>query len=251
MIPSLKSPLLSQISSLQHGFFTREGGVSEGDYATLNAGREKGDNPKHVEENRRRISESLGFEVSHLVTVRQRHSATVVVVDRPFEGHPPEADGVITTTPGILVGVLTADCVPVLLSTPQGNVVAAVHAGWRGAVDGILETTIAQMKDLGAHEIIAALGPCIWQDTYEVSQEFYEHLSETPSFFCPSPRPDHWQFDLPGYVMHRLKASGIDALDPSPANTYTDPMRFFSYRRKTILGEAQFGCSLSAIGITL
>ncbi len=249
MVPYLQASLLSDIKGMRHGFFTRQGGVSQGDFATLNVGREIGDLDDCVQENRRRISQSLGFDEKKLVIIRQRHTPDVIVVDRPFEGIPPEADALITTTPNLFIGVLTADCVPVLLSTTKGDMVAAVHAGWRGAVAGILENTVEKMAALGAREIQAALGPCIWQDTYEVSQEFYDNLKDAPSFFKPGNRPHHWQFDLPGYVMHRLQYAGIHLVSPSLANTYTDPARFFSCRRKTILGEAAFGNSFSGIGI--
>ena len=249
MVPYLQATVLSDIKGIRHGFFTRQGGVSQGDFATLNAGRENGDPTDCVQENRRRISQSLGFDEKKLITVRQRHTSNVVVVAQPFEGELPEADALITVTPDLFVGVLTADCVPVLLSTTKGDMVAAVHAGWQGAVGGILENTIEQMKALGAKEIQAALGPCIWQDTYEVSEEFYDNLKDAPSFFKLGNRPHHWQFDLPGYVMHRLQQTGIHHISPSLANTYTDPVRFFSYRRKTVLGEAKFGNGLSGIGI--
>lgn len=249
MASYLKASLLSDIQRIRHGFFTRQGGISEGDFASLNADPEKEGHRDHVQENRRRIATSLGFDVKKLVTVRQTHSSNVLVVDRPFEGPPPEADALVTTTPGLLIGVLTADCVPVLLSTPTGDMVAAVHAGWRGAASGIVETTIGKMKDIGAGEIFAALGPCIWQNSYEVSQEFYDNLATVPFLFKPANRPHHWQFDLPGFVTHRLAEAGIQSIAPSPANTYADANRFFSFRRKTILGEANFGNSLSGIGI--
>lgn len=252
MVPYLKSSHLSEIKSIRHGFFTREGGVSQGDFATLNVGQETGDTIECIQENRQRISESLGFNPKKLITVEQTHSAKVRVVDRPFERKLPKADALITTTPDLLIGVLTADCVPVLLSTPNGDMVAAVHAGWRGSMGGVLENTLDEMKALGGNEvkdIKAALGPCIWQDTYEVSQEFYDNLRDVPSFFKPGNRPHHWQFDLPGYVMHRLQQAGVQHISPSPANTYMDPVRFFSCRRKTILKEARFGNALSGIGI--
>ena len=249
MVPYLQASLLSNVKGIRHGFFTRQGGVSEGDFATLNVGREIGDPDDCVQENRRRISQSVGFDEQKLITIRQRHTPNVVIVDQPFEGALPEADALITTTPNLFIGVLTADCVPVLLTTSMGDMVAAVHAGWRGAVGGILENTIEKMTALGAKEIQAALGPCIWQDNYEISQEFYDNLKDVPSFFKPGNRPHHWQFDLPGYVMHRLQQAGIHHISPSLANTYTDPNRFFSCRRKTILGEAQFGNALSGIGI--
>lgn len=202
-----------------------------------------------MQENRRRIAQSLGFETKNLVTACQVHSPHVLVVDRPFEGNLPHVDALVTTTPGLLMGILTADCVPVFMSTPAGDMVAAVHAGWRPAVGGIIEATVQVMKDLGAKEILAALGPCIWQESYEVSQEFYDNLTDAPQFFKEGNRPHHWQFDLPGYVMHHLSMEGIQQVAPSPANTYTDADRFFSCRRRTLLGESNFGCSLSAIGI--
>jgi len=249
MVPYLQASLLSDIKGMRHGFFTRQGGVSQGDFATLNVGREIGDLDDCVQENRRRISQTLTFDENKLVIIRQRHTPDVIVVEQPFEGIPPEADALITTTPNLFIGVLTADCVPVLLATSTGDMVAAVHAGWRGAVGGVLENTIEKMAALGAREIQAALGPCIWQDTYEVSQEFYDNLKDAPSFFKPGNRPHHWQFDLPGYVTHRLQQAGIRSIAPSLADTYTDPARFFSCRRKTILGEAAFGNGFSGIGI--
>jgi YfiH family protein len=249
MVSYLQSPLLSNIQAIRHGFFTRQGGVSEGDFASLNAAFEKESRVERVQENRRRIGESLGFEVKNLVTARQNHTSKVLVVDRPFEGFPPEADALVTMTPGLFVGVLTADCVPVLLSTITGHIVAAVHAGWRGASAGVLEAAIQQMKNLGAGDITAALGPCIWQNSYEVSQEFYDNLATVPFLFKPGNRSGHWQFDLPGYVLYRLSKAGVEHISPSPADTYVDADRFFSFRRKTILGEAHFGNCLSGIGI--
>lgn len=249
MLPYFTSHLLSDVPHIRHGFFTREGGVSEGDFATLNVAQEKGDNPEHVHENRIRIAQALKFAPERLVTVRQVHSTRVLVIDMPFEEDLPEGDALITTTPGLFISVITADCVPVLLSSPEGDVVGAVHAGWKGAVEGVLEEAVYAMKKQGAKEIVAALGPCIWQDSYEVSQEFYDRLKDVPSFFKEGRRPHHWQFDLPGYVIYRLRQCGVLNIESSPANTYDDPQRFFSCRRKTILGEAQFGCQLSGIGI--
>jgi hypothetical protein len=254
MIPILYADNLAKLPSIKHGFFTRRGGVSEGIFAELNI-REKGDNPIHIQENRRRIAASLGFDSHNLVTVKQTHSANVFVVDKPIINGLPEADALITSTPGLLVGIMTADCVPILLSTTKGDMVAAVHAGWKGAVSGVIENTVQKMKDLGAKDIMAALGPCIWQDNYEVSQEFYEQFAKdpsfAPSFFKTGARPQHWQFDLPGYVIDRLKHAGIQVIQPSLANTYTDPERFFSCRRATHLGEPTFGDAFSGIGIKL
>lgn len=252
MIPILYASDLTKLPGIRHGFFTRKGGVSEGIFAELNI-REKGDNPVHIQENRRRIANSLGFEVHNLITVKQTHSSNVIVVDAPFKVALPEADALITSTPGLLVGVITADCVPILLSTTKGDMVAAVHAGWKGAASGIVENTVQKMKDLGAKDIVAALGPCIWQENYEVSQEFYDQFANTcsfaPSFFQVGSRPHHWQFDLPGYVISRLKSAGVQMIQPSMDNTYTDPERFFSCRRATHLGEPTFGDAFSGIGI--
>lgn len=248
MIPFLQATNLSNIQGVRHGFFTRQGGVSQGIFAELNI-REKGDKPEHVEENRRRIAKTLGFKASNLITPQQVHSSNVLVVDEPFNGDLPKVDGLITTTPGLLIGIMTADCVPVLLSTSKGDIVGAVHAGWRGAVSGILEEAVQKMKNLGAQNIIAALGSCIWQEDYEVSQEFYDNLAHVPDFFRPGNRPNHWQFDLPGYVTSCLLNAGTQNIIPSPANTYTDPTRFYSCRRATHLGEPTFGDSFSGIGI--
>jgi polyphenol oxidase len=248
MVPYLQSMNLSNIPGVQHGFFTRKGGVSQGVFSELNI-REKGDRPEYIQENRRRIAAALGFEVSNMVTSRQIHSPSIMVVDRPFNGRLPEVDGLITTTPGLLIGIMTADCVPILFAASSGNIVAAVHAGWRGAISGIIEKTIQKMKDLGAHDIIAALGPCIWQENYEVSQEFYDNLAHEPTFFKSGARPNHWQFDLPAYVMNKLKGAGVQNISPSLADTYADSERFFSCRRATHLGEPTFGDSFSGIGI--
>jgi YfiH family protein len=249
MTPYLTSAPLCDIPRLKHGFFTRQGGVSQGDFETLNAAHEKGDNPDHVNENRRRIAQALGFKTENLITPGQVHSTKVLVIDAPFSGEIPEADGLITTTPGLMIGVLSADCVPILLSSRQGDMVAVVHAGWRGAIQGIAEAAVEQMRSLGAGEIIAALGPCIWQASYEVSQEFYDNIPDSSAFFFRSNHANHWQFDLPGYVATQLEKIGVQKITPSPADTFAEPHRFFSYRRKTLLGDEKFGCSLSGIGI--
>jgi YfiH family protein len=246
--PYLEASSLKNIP-VRHGFFTRQGGVSKGDFASLNVVYKKKDDSANVVENRRRIANSLGFSPHNLVTINQVHSTKVLMVDKPFWNEVPDGDALVTTTPGLLIGVYTADCVPVLLSTHDGRIVAAIHAGWRGAVNGILEATLKVMKHKGADDIIAALGPCIWQESYEISQEFYNNETIDRRFFNPGSRPNHWQFDLPGYVMSRLADSGIKIIQASPADTFTDATRFFSCRRKTLLNEADFGCSLSAIGI--
>lgn len=254
MIDCLTSPLLSAHSNLSHGFTTRKGGVSTGLFDSLNAALEKQDNPDHVLENRRRIAHHLGAQADHLITVRQIHSNKVVVVDKPiFNGDRQTGDALVTATPGLLIGIITADCVPILLADPDSNVVAAVHAGWKGATSGIIKNTVETMVSLGAtrHNIITAIGPCIWQESYQVDQGFYDHVtglsSDYTQFFVSSHKADRWQFDLPGFANHQLVAERLNAITLSPADTYTDEDRFFSYRRRTHRFEPVFGCSLSAI----
>lgn len=254
MIDCLTSPLLSEYPNLSHAFTTRKGGVSTGLFDSLNAALEKEDNPDHVLENRRRIAHHLGAQADNLVTVRQIHSNKVIVVDRPiFNEERQTGDALVTATPGLLIGIITADCVPILLADPVSNVIAAVHAGWKGATSGIIKNTVETMVSLGAtrHNILAAIGPCIWQESYQVNQEFYDQVTGLSSnytqFFVASHEPDHWQFDLPGFVHHQLLAERLNAITLSPADTYTNEDRFFSYRRRTHRLEPVFGCSLSAI----
>lgn len=257
--PQITSSLLAEQSCLKHGFFTRCGGVSSGLFSTLNTAYDKGDPHPNVDENRRRICALLEAAPHALITARQVHSADVLVVDRPLTrdkdtGQFPAADALVTSEPGLILGVMTADCVPILLVDPTQKIIAAVHAGWKGAVGGIIQNTLDEMQRLGAKpaSIIAAIGPCIWQKSYEVSEDFYASFpqqTENNSFFVPGQRDQHWQFDLPGYVMSILKKSGVMMVSPSPYDTYAHPELFFSYRRKTIRGEKQFGCGLSAIKI--
>lgn len=250
MIPTLQSKDLSAIPTISHAFATRQGGVSQGDFDSLNTVFGKGDPDENVVENCRRICESIGTSSQSLIRVNQTHSTIALTIDQPFDSSSvPEADALITNTPGLTLGISTADCVPILLADPQNHVIAAVHSGWRGALGGIIENTLSSMKQLGAKPdtIVAALGPCIWQESFEVGQEVYDQLPGQEYFFIPSNKPNHWLFDLPGYVVNRLKEGGVKTISDSPANTYTDPKRFFSFRRKTHLGEANFGCSLSVI----
>lgn len=254
MIDCITSSLLSAHPSLSHGFTTRKGGVSTGLFDSLNAALEKGDNPDHVIENRRRIANHLGAELDHLITVRQVHSNTVIVAENTcFKEERQTGDALVTATPGLLIGIITADCVPILMADPQAGVIAAVHAGWKGATSGIIENTLNTMESLGAtrQNIIAAIGPCIWQESYEVAQEFYDHVTGLSlgynQFFENSDQKNHWKFNLPGFASHLLEGQGIDQITPSPADTYANKDRFFSYRRKTHLNEPVFGCSLSGI----
>jgi polyphenol oxidase len=250
MISLLKSSLLQQQPNLAHGFATRNGGVSQKSFHSLNVTLNHGDSPENVQENRSRITQALGGTLSQLCMVHQVHGKTVMTVENPWSLEKrPEADAMVTRIPGLILGIATADCVPVLFSDAQNGVIGAAHAGWRGATSGILENTLDAMKSLGARveNITAALGPCIWQETYEVDAAFYQNLPNDQAFFQPSPRANHWMFDLPGYVIKRLKSLEIIRIDPSPANTFAHPDQFFSFRRKTLQQEPPCGCQLSVI----
>lgn len=255
-LPSpLQSALLTSASpSIAHGFFTREGGVSEGVYEGLNVGLGSKDDRAHVEENRSRIAAWFGQPVAKLATVHQIHSPDVVTVGHDYDGTRSEADALVTTAPGIVLGVLSADCGPILFADPQARVVGAAHAGWKGALTGVLENTISAMIKLGAtrENIVACLGPSIGPGNYEVGPEFVErflaHDSTYTSFFTPSERSGHAMFDLPGLTVARLVAAGVKA-EKLGLCTYEDEARFFSYRRTTHRGEPDYGRQISAISI--
>ena len=252
MVPYLTSSLLKEIPYLQHGFFTRVGGESSGFYATLNTGFEKGDDPEAIYENRRRICKTFDLTPEDLGLVRQEHTDIVYTITKPFPKEAtPVGDALITTTPNLLIGVQTADCVPILLADKTKPLVAAVHSGWKGAVGGVIESTINSMKEQGAktENIVAALGPCIWQESYEVSQEFFDNLKGSEQFFKSGKRQGHYQFDLPGYVINCLKAAGVSKVAPSMANTFPDEENFFSFRRKTLTKADHFGNQISVICI--
>lgn len=245
---------IKDMRGIRHGFFTREGGVSGGLYASLNCGFGSGDDPAHVAENRARALARADMPAGSLVTAYQVHSPDVAVVEQAWRrDEAPRVDAMVTRRPGITLGVLTADCGPVLLADPEARVVGAAHAGWRGALSGVLETTVAAMERLGAERtrIAAALGPCIAQQSYEVGPEFPAlFLAQDPAnagFFSPSPRPGHHMFDLAGYVAHRLAALGLGQVERVANDTCAEPDRFFSYRRATLRGEKDYGRGLSAI----
>lgn len=247
MIPFITSPVLEQLPHINHGFFTREGGTSTGDFKSLNVTYDRGDAFENVKENRRRVCETLRNAPHRLVTINQVHSSKVLIVTEPFKSPPPEGDALVTNVNGLTLGIFTADCVPILLADSKTPVIAAVHSGWKGALSDVIDNTLIAMQELGTNlkNIHAAIGPCIWQEFYEVGPEFQQLIAE--DFLIPSSRPDHYLFDLPGYVTYRLKQGGVSAISPSPFNTYAHPERFFSYRRKTHLGEKNFGNSLSTI----
>ncbi|MGA9603201.1 MAG: peptidoglycan editing factor PgeF, partial [Methyloceanibacter sp.] len=207
---------LAAIGGIAHGFFTRQGGVSGGIYASLNCGPGSNDDTASVHENRARVAEILGAKSSHLLTVFQKHSAMAVIAKAPWEaGETPEADALVTATPGLAIGVLTADCAPVLFCDGEARVVGAAHAGWRGALSGIVEATVEAMQELGAkpERIVAVIGPAISQRAYEVGTEYVERfLAEEPAsaaFFATDDSSGEPHFDLPGYVDERLKRAGV------------------------------------------
>jgi len=243
------------VPKIAHGFFGRAGGVSSGIFASLNCGPGSGDNRENVAENRRRALDQLTpGNTAKLLTLFQIHSAEAVTVTEPWEmGHGPRADAMVTNIPGLALGILTADCAPVLLADSEAGVVAAAHAGWKGALSGITDSTIATMEKLGAHRnrIAAAAGPCISQDNYEVGPEFIgrfcEHDPASARFFAAGDRPDHFRFDLRAYVTHRLKSAGVKGVEAIAGCTYAQEADFFSFRRATHRGEVDYGRQLAAI----
>ncbi|MFD1747094.1 peptidoglycan editing factor PgeF [Rhizobium helianthi] len=252
----IESPLLATAGGqrIKHGFFTRQGGVSQGIYAGLNVGLGSNDDRDHVSENRRRVAAWFDQPLERLATVHQIHSPTVVVMDETFAGERPQADAMVTATPGLVLGVLAADCGPILFADPQAGVIGAAHAGWKGALYGVAENTIAAMVSLGARvdHIVAALGPSIGPASYEVGPEFQARfLSESSDYaryFTPSEKPQHFMFDLPSLTTRRLIDAGIRA-ENLAIDTYPDAARFFSYRRTTHAGEPDYGRQISAIAI--
>jgi YfiH family protein len=247
---------LSALPGLRHGFFTRAGGVSDGIYATLNAGVGSNDDPAKVAENRGRMATALGVAPERFLTAYQIHSPDVVVAEMPWMSDVrPRADAIVTRVPELAIGVSTADCGPVLLADAQARVVGAAHAGWRGALGGVIEATIDAMEKLGADRsrIAAAIGPLIRQPNYEVGDELVrEFVGADPSsqrFFVPAPRAGHALFDLPGYIAARLTRAGIKQIEDLQRCTYADPTLFFSYRRSTHRAEPDYGRHVNAIAL--
>jgi hypothetical protein len=250
----IRADALSEEAGIRHAFFTRQGGVSEGVFGSLNCGFGSGDASQRVADNRAIAMAALDLPADRLVTLRQIHSATVVVVDAPWRREEaPSADGLVTAVPGIALGVLAADCAPVLFHDPVARVIGAAHAGWRGAVGGVVGTTISRMAALGAKRprIRAAIGPCIAGGSYEVGPEFPQpFLAEHPEngrFFAPVGRSGRFLFDLAGYIAHRLAQAGIATIGVTRHDTVTEEERFFSYRRACLRGEPAYGRGLSAI----
>jgi polyphenol oxidase len=252
---TLGSELLSAIPGLRHAFFTRAGGVSGGIYESLNGGLGSNDDPAHIAENRRRMAQQVGVTPQHFLSVHQTHSPDVVVATGPWQGGSrPLADAIVTRTEGLAIGATAADCGPILLTDPRARVIGAVHAGWKGALTGIVEATVNAMAGLGAERsgIVAAIGPLIRQHSYEVGNEFVERFIEADAdnalFFVPAARADHAMFDLAGFIRMRLENSGVLMIDDIGADTYSDE-RFFSYRRSVHRGEPDYGRHVHAIAL--
>lgn len=242
------------LEGLPHGFLGRRGGVSTGAAAGLNAGLGSGDDPKAIAENRRRAAAAV-LPGARLAGVYQVHSPDCAIVREPWgDAARPQADALVTDRQGVLLGILTADCAPVLFADREARVIGAAHAGWKGAVGGVTDRTLAAMEELGARReaIVAAIGPCIAQPSYEVDEAFRARfLDEAPdnaAFFVPG-QPGHWQFDLESYVAHRLESAGIGSVERLGLDTYGDAERFYSFRRATHRGEPVYGRQISLIGL--
>jgi purine-nucleoside/S-methyl-5'-thioadenosine phosphorylase / adenosine deaminase len=251
----LVSPLLSAIPGLRHAFFTRDGGVSRGLYDSLNGGLGSDYDPANVAENRRRMSEQMGVLPSRFLSPWQIHSRDAVVVSTSWEGPSrPRADAIVTRAEGLAIGITAADCGPILFVDPNARVVAAAHAGWKGALTGIVESTVDTMEKLGAERtgIVAAIGPLIRQHSYEVGGEFVERFIEADAenslFFIPSAREGHAMFDLAGFIRMRLQGAGVLMIDDLGVDTYSDE-RFYSYRRSVHRNEPDYGRHVHAIAL--
>ena len=254
---SHKAESLDALPHIRHGFFTREGGVSSGIYASLNCGLGSDDNKGAVSENRARIAADMGVSADQLLTVHQIHSATVqTVTDTWTPATAPQADAMVTTQAGVALGVLAADCTPVLFADHTARVIGAAHAGWKGAFTGVLEATIDAMIALGAtrNNITAAVGPCISRDAYEVGPEFRARFLDADTvnekWFTPSALDGHFMFDLTAFVAARLDAARIDTIERLNLCTYADEQKFFSYRRTTHRGEPDYGRQMSVIALS-
>jgi len=240
--------------AVPHGFFTRRGGVSAGPFASLNCSISSPDDPDAVRQNRARVADALGLEAGCLVGLTQVHGVAVATVTEPWAaGRGPRADAMVTTRPDIALGIVTADCAPVLFVDPGRNIVGAAHAGWRGAVAGVLEATVEAMTALGADPagITAAVGPCIAQESYEVAADLRDAVlarsAADARFFGPGRREDRWQFDLASYCAARLSACGVTRITLTGQDTVADEDRFFSHRRRTLRNSGPIGHQISVI----
>ncbi len=253
---AIQSPALAGLLGIRHAFFTRQGGVSTGIYASLNGGQGSHDEREHVVENRRRMAEQIGVAQANIVSVWQVHSPDCVAVDKPWGADArPKADAMASRTPGIALAIGTADCGPILFADEAAGVIGAAHAGWKGAFTGVLESTVDRMEELGAKRanIVAALGPMISQKAYEVGPEFVARFidadRDNARYFVPSKRDGHSMFDLHGFNQSRLERAGIGKIENLGLCTYSDEERFFSYRRTTHRNEPDYGRLIAAIAL--
>ncbi|MGE5147201.1 MAG: peptidoglycan editing factor PgeF [Candidatus Eiseniibacteriota bacterium] len=252
----IEADSLRGIAGMRHGFFSRRGGVSQGLFASLNCGFGSADRAEDVAANRARVAGALGVEAEALITAYQVHSPKVAIVTEPWrQGEAPQVDAMVTRRADLALGILTADCAPVLFADSEAGVIGAAHAGWRGAVGGVLEATLAAMVELGAEpgRVAAAIGPCIAQASYEVGPEFPKaFLDEDPAnarFFVPAARAGHFMFDLAGYCSAKLRGLGLAMVSWVGRDACAEEQSFFSYRRTCLRGERQYGRNLSAIVI--
>ncbi|PZU94144.1 MAG: peptidoglycan editing factor PgeF [Chelatococcus sp.] len=251
----ITSPELAAESGIRHAFFTREGGASDGIYASLNGGLGSSDDSAAIAENRRRMARHIGVEPSHLVSLYQVHSPDVEVVTGPWPAERPRADAMVTIAHGVALGVSTADCGPILFADAEAGVIGAAHAGWKGAFGGVVGATVTEMEKLGARRerILAVLGPTISARAYEVGPEFVERFKAENAtysrFFTPSQKAAHAMFDLPAFIALRAQEAGIGRFVDLELCTYADEARFFSYRRTTHRGEPDYGRLISAIAL--
>ena len=252
----IRADNLGRLQGLSHAFMPREGGVSEGHYASRNCGLGSGDKAERVAENRARAAARLGLEAEALCTLYQLHGTAALRVDEPWQVDTrPRADAMVSATPGIALGVLSADCAPVLLADAEAGVIGAAHAGWKGALAGIIEAAVTAMVALGGRRerIVAAVGPCIAQTSYEVGPEFPAPFlaedAQNTAYFRPAARECHHRFDLAGYVLAKLVAAGIEAPEHLAHDTLAEKELFFSYRRACLEGEGDYGRVLSAIAL--
>lgn len=250
---ALTAPILGGAT---HAFFTRQGGVSTGVYASLNGGVGSSDDPAAVAENRRRMAERLGVAATHFLVPFQIHSAEAIAVSAPWSERP-RCDGLASATPGVGLGVTGADCGVLLFADMGAGVIGACHAGWKGALSGVIAATVATMEKLGARrgDIRAALGPTIRQRSYEVGPEFVAQFTTVEQgfarYFAPSPRAGHAQFDLPGFIARRVEEAGIGGFEDLRLDTYSDEARFYSYRRTTHRKEPDYGRLVAGIALPL
>jgi YfiH family protein len=253
--------LKSEILQCEHAFFTRNGGVSEGLYASLNFNEKEGtladsatrigDKPENILRNREIVAGYFSLPVTNLVTVNQVHENNVLFVDKPIDGRKARYDALVTDNPQVCIGIITADCVPILLETTDGKVVGAIHAGWKSAISGVIENAISEMRKRSTLPIRAAIGPSVQQHSYEVSKDYFEtfvsKIGPAVGQFFEGKAHDKYNFDIGGFCKTLLSDYGVESIEHLNLDTVTNPDKFFSNRRRTLLGESHFGCQMSAI----